>query len=176
MSMSRFISETTIKSGVSVNNVTDCFSSDYDIYQVIVSNVLATGNDRLDIRFINSSDSVVTGDYDNATLEFKVDGAFGEQRYTALDYMKNISYASADNFGGFSMYVFNPYDSTSYTFTNSSGYGGFVGDSGGTENINNKGIGILKEQSVITGISLMHSGTTSGTTGKIKVYGLRVDS
>jgi hypothetical protein len=144
--MSRFISETTIESGVSVNNVTDCFSSDYDIYQVIVSNVLATGNDRLDIRFINSSDSVVTGDYDNATLEFKVDG------------------------------VFNPYDSTSYTFTNSSGYGGFVGDSGGTENINNKGIGILKEQSVITGISLMHSGTTSGTTGKIKVYGLRVDS
>jgi len=176
MSNLRLISETTIASGVQVNNVTDCFSSDFDIYKVIVSSVLATGADRLDIRFINSSGSVVTGDYDNCTLELKVDSAFGEQKYTSLDYMQNISYASQTNFGGFSMYVFNPFNSSAYTFTTSAGYGGFVGDSGGTENINNKGIGVLKELSQIAGISLKHSGTTSGTTGRIKVYGLRVDS
>ena len=175
MSNLRLVSETTIASGVQVNNVTDCFSSVFDIYQVVVSSVLATGNDRLDIRFINSSGSISTGHYENATIEFKVDGAFGNQLYSSLDYMKNISYASAQNFGGFYMYVFNPFSSTDYTMTTSAGYGGFVGDSGGTENINNKGIGVLEELSSITGISLIHSGTTSGTTGKIKVYGLRVD-
>ena len=44
-----------------------------------------------------------------------------------------------------------------------------------TNNINNYGIGVLQEQSCITGLSILHSNTTAGTTGRIKVYGLRVD-
>ena len=69
MSNLRLISETTIASGVQVNSVTDCFSSDFDIYKVIVSSVLTTGNSRIDVRFINSSDSIVTGDLDELPLE-----------------------------------------------------------------------------------------------------------
>tara|TARA_Y100001963_G_C6779707_1_gene449216 strand:+ start:1137 stop:1664 length:528 start_codon:yes stop_codon:yes gene_type:complete len=175
MSNLRLIKELSISAGVSKSDITDCFNSDYKVYRVVASSILGSNNMRIDIRFISSGGSVVTGDYDNATLEFKVDSAYNEQRYTSLDYLKNISYASADNFGGFEMFVYNPFESTSYTFYGSAGYGGFVGDSGATNNINNKGIGVLKEQSCITGLSILHSNTTSGTTGRIKVYGLRVD-
>ena len=175
MSNLRLVKEVSISAGVSTSTITDCFNSYYKVYNVIVSSILGSNNMRLDMRYINSSGTTVTGDYDNAMLEFKVDSAYNEQRYTALDYLKNISYASADNFGGFEMFVYNPFESTSYTFFGSAGYGGFVGDSGATNNINNYGIGVLQEQSCITGLSILHSNTTAGTTGRIKVYGLRVD-
>ena len=175
MSALRFIRQDTISAGVQQIDVTDVFTSDFDVYKIVATGIKAAANTRIDANFIDSSGSVITGDYNNATLEIKSDAGYNEQKYN-LSYLKNISYCSADGDGGFVMHIFNPYDSTLNTHFISESYGGFV-DSGNHLNITNRGSGVLKENSSITGLRIdMDSQNTAGTLGRVAIYGYRMEA
>ena len=67
MSNLRFLNETTVGSSVSTVDVTDVFTSDFDIYKIVVPQMVTNGTASTDVamRFINSSGSIVTAsEYD----------------------------------------------------------------------------------------------------------------
>ena len=154
MSALRLINETTTTAGVQSVNITDVFSSDYDLYKLVGSKNLANNSTAtgFNLRFINAGNSVVATDYDYAQLAMKGDAA-----------------QSAGNVA----YVFKPFSSSHYTYciwqssTNPGGNYRMY-----------KGIGVLHQLSCITGFQaeLNESAGEFASGGKIRVYGLRVDT
>tara|TARA_R100001463_G_scaffold29626_1_gene67336 strand:- start:545 stop:1069 length:525 start_codon:yes stop_codon:yes gene_type:complete len=174
MSNLRLINETTATNVASIS-ATDIFSTDFDIYKVILSVDDGTQPDNIYGRFINSSGSVVTNSsYDWANADLNSYGAFTQQRYVNQTFFYNLLQAEAGtNQGGNAViYVFNPYSSSSYSY--------ILGQTSQYFNSSNyarsrKYIGILKQTSSITGLNFYTS--ASGTPDfSIKTYGLRVDS
>ena len=174
MSNLRLINETTASNVANVS-VTDVFSSDFDIYKVILEVDDGTQADNIHGRFINSSGSIITtGTYDWANMDLNSYAAFTEQRYTNTAYFPNLTQAEAgtNQGGNFVMYVFNPYSSSSYSF--------MFGQTSQFFNSGNylrsrKYIGVNKTTASITGLNFYTS--ASGTPDfSIRTYGLRVDS
>jgi len=173
MSNLRLINETTASS-VSTFQATDIFSTDYDIYKLEINNLdLATAG-YLRAKFINSSGSVIaSSSYDWAFLDMVTYASpYTQQRNTgdtnmAVAYGGNTATADA---GGFIIYVFNPMNSSSYTFTLSQS--STMAASG---LVASKGIAVLKQTSAIAGIELYVPSATMETMN-LRTYGLRVDS
>jgi hypothetical protein len=173
MSNLRLINETSGTS-VSTLNVTDVFNSDFDIYKIVINNLDQSAQNYIEARAINSSGSVVsTSNYEFASLELASNTSFAEKKGTSkTKWETSISYQNtgADDGVGITMYVFNPYDSSSYTFVISQSFAYY--SSGG---LGYKMIGVLKQQSNIGGIQFFaRSGTLDNIT--VKTYGLRIDS
>ena len=157
---------------VSSLSVTDCFSASYDVYYIdIVKANAPTTDTQLQVRLINSGGVVSTSNYDEATLQMQSDTAFVEKRNTNTTRLAEILEldASLDTGTGFSMYVFNPYDSSSYTFTKHQS-----GSWSGTPNLYGyKGIGVYKVAEQITGIHFLAGVTQNLTELIINVYGVK---
>ena len=172
MSNLRLINETTVTSGVSSFNMTDIFSADYDIYKVTISDVVST-NGYWYLRPINSSGSVIaTSDMDNARLLQKANASFGKDPGTntsSLWHVQSIAYSSGTN-GVF--YIYNPFDSSSYTFMTGVQVGYFSAN--GSRNQTN--IGVYRNSDSITGLNISQQSSGTFTAGKLRTYGLRVDS
>ena len=177
MSNLRLIDETTATSGVTTVSVTDVFSSDYYIYKVTLDGFYASGGvDYFYLRLINSSGSVISAtDYALADLDMRSHQAFVENKNTGNSGMFYGTHflpdAEAEAFNGV-FYFFNPASTSSYTF--------MLGQSATFEygnNYNKKYISVLKQTASITGLQF-YVGTLSQTLGggKIRTYGLRVDS
>ena len=171
MSALRLINET---SGTSVSSisVTDVFSADFDIYQITINNSDITIKDYSEVRFINSSGSVVAAsNYDNAQLDMHGESAFSEIRGTNAD-STGLAFAMTNDLEpegiSNSYYFFNPYSSSSYSFGLWQSEG--VPSGGG---LSIKGIGVLKQTASMTGIQFYN---VSFTDISVKCYGLRVDS
>ena len=159
-------------SGSSVNtlDIDDCFSDKYDVYKLVIAKLaLATaGYQRL--RVIDSGGVDSTANYDGAFLEMISGSAFVEGRSTGSTEISYFGYggSASSNLGGNVLYVYNPYDSSSYTF--------FQWQSTQYENTNNwgrgtKGIGVHKVAEQITGINMFpQTGNYDNIT--INVYGL----
>ena len=181
MSNLRLINETTVTSGVTTVSATDVFSADFDIYKITLEGFYASTIDYFYLRLINSNGNVVVynsafaGLYDNASLEMRTSGTYNERKGTNFTGMFSstsfLPNSEAENYNGV-FYFFNPNSSSSYSF--------MIGQSSEAEYsqmYSNKGIGVLKQTSSITGFQLSVGslgGTLSG--GKIRTYGLRVDS
>ena len=108
-------------SGTSVTSleVTDCFSASYDVYAFAITKVDATSDGNMDLRFIDSGGSVISdAEYDYANLQLISYAAFGEGRGTGSTNINDIMRRDTDTEknGGSIHYIFNPYDSSSYTF------------------------------------------------------------
>jgi len=161
-------------SGTSVSSlsVTDCFNADYDVYFVEVSKSLNTVETNLDIRFIDSGGSVIAdSEYDYATLQLNSNTSFGERRSTGNTIISRLVIFGGDEqkTGGTGYaYVYNPYDSSSYTFTQ-----GASQSIQGTTFVGDKQIGVHKSAEQITGIALIPSNGGGTTTLTINVYGVR---
>ena len=170
MSNLRLLNETTVTSGVSAFSVTDIFSADYDIYKIVIDDVVSA-NGYWYLRPLNSSGSVITTSMDNATLLLRADSSFVEYRGTNAGSWwatSNICYSSGNN--GV-LYIFNPYSSSTYSY--------MIGSDGGyawSYNRHNRNIGVYKNTESITGIQISQQSSGTFTAGKIKIYGLRVDS
>ena len=158
-------------STVSSLSVTDCISADYDVYQITVveSDTSATGWQK--INFIDSGGTDTTANYDFACLELRNYTSFGENRYTNLTNFPLIWYQDENltDFGGYTCYVFNPYDSSSYTFVQH--------QTVSYENANNslrgdKGIGVQKTAVQNTGINFFPM-TGNYDNIEVKVYGVK---
>ena len=174
MSNLKLIKETTVTSGQTTVSVTDVFSSDYDIYQVILDGFYSSNIDYFYLRLINSSDAVVSdADYDLASLELRSASSFVERRstnYTSMFASTNfLGNSEAETYNEI-LYFFDPTSASSYTF--------MVGQSSQSEyahQYNNKKIGVLKQAVSMTGFQLL-VGALGHTLsdGTIRVYGLKV--
>ena len=158
-------------SGTSVTNlsVTDCFSADYEVYYVSMTKLDKSTEEWTNVKLVNASGVTSGSNYDNARLQVSSYTTFGEHRVTGQTSWTNITFQSigtADGVG-FGMYIFNPSDSSSYTFMKhqaSSFYSsqGMVGT---------KGIGVYKVAEAITGVNILSSNNFDNIT--INVYGVK---
>ena len=157
-------------SGSSVASISldDCFTSDFEIYKVFVTMEGFSGNHALNMRFINSSGSIVTEStsYDYSRQMIKSDSAFSNDNSSSAAF---IYTGELDDDGmGQMIDVFSPYDSSVYTqmMMRTSGHAGsnWRGQFGG---------GALQQQSSITGVHFYSNNAGTITTIKISVYGLR---
>ena len=177
MSNLRLINETTTTAGVQTVSITNVFSSNFDIYKIVgavnlANNSTATG---FNLRFINSSGSVISTDYDYAQLGMKGETSFSENRSASETRLWNV-FGALDDSGqsaGNVAYVFNPYSSSSYTFCL---WQASTKPSGNLRVY--KGIGLLHQLNSIAGFQaeLNESAGEFASGGKIRTYGLRVDS
>tara|TARA_R100001510_G_scaffold56592_1_gene62467 strand:- start:581 stop:1105 length:525 start_codon:yes stop_codon:yes gene_type:complete len=167
------ISTTTMTDDVQTVNITNVFSDKYDVYMIKGSNMIgknstATG---ANLRLINSSDSVLSSDYDFAQLTLKGETSFSEGRSTTATRLENV-FGGLDDSGqsqGNVAYIFNPFSSSLYTFCqwqSSSMLGNLRG---------HKGIGVLHTTASITGfqVELNESASRFSGEGKVSVYGVK---
>jgi hypothetical protein len=174
MSNLRLLNETSVTSGVASVSVTDVFTDDFDVYKIIFTDMEIQTESYTNMRFINSSGSIVSSsNYDNAVLGVYSFTSFGELKSsgdTSIEYLNYLYPNSYDDGNGNTLYIFNPTNSSSYTFVIHQG----SGMANGVGNYNFKGIAVLKETSSITGINLFRTGNINNI--KIRTYGLRVDT
>ena len=175
MSALRLINETEITSSVSSVDVTDVFSADFDIYKITASGLttVSTTQTQLDMRFINASGSVISAsNYDFAQLNLKAEASFtssqGENQ-SELEFTFGNTDASPEGNGSV-VYIFNPFLTSSYSFILYQAAANISATHRGR-----KGIGVLKQTKSMTGFRIIATNANVDE-GKIRTYGLRVDS
>jgi len=168
------ISTSTMTDDVQTVNITNVFSDKYDVYMIKGSNMLgknstATG---LNLRFINASNSVITSGYTYAQVGLKGNTSFSEGRGTSEDRIWNVFGGLDDNgqSAGNIAYIFNPFSSSSYTFT--------ISQSSALPSGNfrmYKGIGLYPQTTSLTGfqVELNESASRFSGEGKVSVYGVK---
>ena len=167
----QFIKSVSSSSSVTSVDITDCFSGKYDVYKLILADLdlAGAGDENIAVRFLDSSGSVISAsEYDYATYFMYSYASFSQQKATAqTSLVYGMGYAPASNIGsvGSFIYIFNPYDSSSYTFTTqqSSTYT--------TGGIGNKGIGVHKSAEQLSGVQIL---VDSGTIERLgaSIYGV----
>jgi len=176
MSNLRLINETTVSSNVaSTVSITDVFNSDFDIYKIVSTAHIHSASKDIYMRYINSSGSVVTAsNYDTASLMMRTADPFLDRPSTRvnIDYGGYFNLTSGDEGGGAVEYVFNPTNTSSYTFGINQSQGMYSSGGYGIKTIR-----VLKQTNSITGIHL-YNGESSDNFGggMVRIYGLRVDS
>jgi hypothetical protein len=170
MSNLRLLNQTTVSSAVTTVNITDVFSADYDIYKIVLSNTTASATVDLDLRFINSSGSVISSsDYAYANQRLRQSGFNELKSQSDTDIQLGFGQVANALGSGAVSYVFNPFSSSSYTF--------YIMQNetlSGTEHRGFKLIGALKQVNSITGFQAV-VGADTLTSATFKTYGLRVD-
>jgi len=161
-------------SGTSVSSlsVTDCFSANYDVYKIVLTefDVANAGADGL-LRFLDSGGSVISAsEYDYAYLDMPASTSFSDNRATGQTAIYSFTKDSRNDYetGGFILYVYNPYDSSSYTFTQHQDT--FFNNGNGGQG--HKGIGVHKSAEQITGINMLCSAGNIDNI-KLSVYGVK---
>ena len=181
MSNLRLINETEITTPANKIQITDVFSADFDIYCIEVVNTTAgtqRENNSMDIRLINSSGSeIATTSYDNEAVFFRgaTDIELGGASRDEFALLYHDTSGQNGN-GNMTMWVFNPYSSSSYTFNIHQTSGQMSYPSTTSIHYNTKGIGVLKQTTSITGYSFTNRDSYDINTGIFRTYGLRVDN
>ena len=156
-------------SSVSTLDVDNCFSDKYDVYKILISKLDLSANAELRIKYKNSSGLVTTSTYDYALLNLKSYNVFTETRVPSTTFLYTaFAYSPTSNAIGNQCYIFNPYDSSSYTLAQgqSSSYLNGFGSYG------TKWIGVEKTAQQIVGIQFLPS-TGSFDNLDVKVYGVK---
>ena len=176
MSALRLINETVADTSATSLEITDVFSSDFDIYKIVSTLDIVNDSDDIYIRYINSAGTKITSsNYDTATLMMRSASSFLERPITRtnIDYGGYFTLTAGDEGGGTVEYVFNPTNSSSYTFGLNQSQGFLIG----TGSYGAKTIRVLKQTNSITGVCFYNgNGTDNFGGGTVKIYGLRVDS
>jgi len=155
-------------SGTSVSSlsVTDCFSAKYDVYTVVGRGDFTNSNAFIYLRFLDSGGSEVSAsNYDYANLVMESYASFGESRTTNADHLERIVYSHNGNDFGFEINIYNPYDSSSYSFCQ--------WQSGGRSSlglVGIKSIGVLKQTATMSGIKIYNP---TFTDINVSVYGVK---
>jgi hypothetical protein len=157
-------------SGVSSLDVTDCFSDKYDVYYVSIADIDYSTSAAGKFRYLDSGGTVIDqAEYDFCYLQLRAYAAFQEIRgtgQTSIFYGDDTTGGTAET-GGTSMYIFNPYDSSSYTF-----YSSQHSNTTSNNGIGAKIIGVHKSTEQLSGIRFLPSaGTYDNITANI--YGVK---
>jgi hypothetical protein len=176
MSALRLLNETTVSSGVALVNVTDIFTTEFEVYQVVGANFLgatstATGTN---LRLINAGGGVIADDYMYAQQAMKAETSFGENRSEDESRIWNVM-SGIDDSGqasGGDFWIFNPVSSSNYTWVVYESSGSPGGNFRGY-----KGIACYPKNIAITGFQIENNeGVNFSGGGSLKTFGLRVDS
>ena len=175
MSALRLINETEITTAVNTLNITDVFTDDFNIYFIKATDIAMAngGGDYLFGRVINSSGSPINSDYDYASqyvpssTSVAVENLSNRTEWESLSFIGN----GANDTGEMTMYIFNPTNSSSYTFYISQTISYRVAT---PQSYTWKSIGVQKNTTSITGIQFSAK-TGNMDSGKFTTYGLRVD-
>jgi len=167
----QFIKSAESLSTVSSISVTDCFNANYDVYEVHINKIDITNTDWIQWTYLDSGGSPITSAlYDEAVLEMLSYASFVESRSTGrTEHLRGMRGTSGiSDLGGLKITIFNPYSSSSYTFSKvqSSGFvngGGLFGA---------KGIYVLKQSATHTGIKVTATGANMDNV-TVKVYGVK---
>jgi len=164
-------------SGTSVSSlsVTDCFSADYDVYYVSLTKVDTTSDTSVYIQTVDSGGANTGANYDMAGLYMRAWTSFAESKltnHTAWGNGSNFTMLVGGNSAydmGVGFYVFNPYDSSSYTFIQGQQSGTVPSGKYGI-----KHIGVYKVAEQITGLKFgLVSGLVTFNNITINVYGVK---
>jgi len=157
-------------SSASTLDVTDCFSADYDVY-MISSWFSSSSENGLGIRLIDSVGSVITGaEYDYAAQGLLSALAFGENRSTTATGFDYFQYNESSWGSSAISYIYNPYDSSSYTFFSSQSSGMYI-NGATTTSVGYKYIGVHHTAEQITGLQLR--GISVASAMEVSVYGVK---
>lgn len=164
-------------SGASSYSFTDFFSAKYDVYKLTLNNYVQGSTDKKAyLRFINSSGSEISSaNYDTAFLVERAGGAFSEGRETNQTQMWHSLYNIVNNsdWGAGTMYIFNPFSSSSYTFIINQSFFRYNGVAGGTVGFEGyKQIGVLKTTDSITGIKYYNE-LSQNFDMEVSIYGVK---
>jgi len=161
-----------IKNVKGLDNITaldidNVFSDKYDVYFVThLTGQSSVGY--IDMSLLDSAGSeVTTATYDKAHQSMPTGSGFGESRLVNNNRWERVNYTYQNAIGGTtSYYIFNPYDSSSYTFmTFQNGF-----ESQGTM-YGLKGIGVEKTTATRRGFRIRATSSFSGA--DISVYGVK---
>ena len=163
-----FITSVTASS-VSSFDVDNIFSSEYDFYQLLFSGGTAsTQSNEIYLRLMNSSGVVTTSTYNYANLNMPSSTTFAEDRSTTASRFQRVLYLHTSDYGtSGTLNVFNPNDSSSYTFVK------WQSSIFGTVGVGRKGIGVEHTAQTITGINLLSNGTNVMDSISVSVYGVK---
>ena len=169
----QFINQTKATS-VSSLTMSNCFSSAYDVYYINVSLDLE-GAGMFEIQFLDTSDSVITGDnYDVASLDMKDNATYNQ--YKATNQIPGVglrgigSYLNDGDGYGFIGYIHNPFASDKFTFMHaqSASTNAFTsGFEGG------KAIGVHKQNVSVFGFKIKDSGGNTFNYIDCSIYGVK---
>tara|TARA_R100000278_G_scaffold119059_1_gene100196 strand:+ start:956 stop:1501 length:546 start_codon:yes stop_codon:yes gene_type:complete len=174
-----FIKSATSSSNADTMSITDCFTADYDVYKVVYvfEDDSGVANNTF-VRFLDSSNAAINSTFTYNYAARNLNGGAGVeldvrnqgQNEIFISYLpdKDLSLGKQREAV---LYVFSPYDSTSYTFMIAHSYG--VNTS--NEWLSAKAIGTLATAGTHKGIQIVHvgggNGIKSGAT--IKVWGVK---
>lgn len=151
-------------------SITDCFTSSYDVYLIILDVFdVSSSYSNTALRYRNSSGDVTTSTYDAGHQDLDSVSSFGEGRYTNNDKHEAIQITdnSRDGTSGI-LYIYNPFDSSSFTFHTMQNQG-----SNSAEFRGRKGIGVETTAQQITGVTFFSK--TSGQTANfnVRIFGVK---
>ncbi len=168
----QFINSTSTTSNVSSLSVENCFTSEYDIYKCTyevneVGTELAT-----ETRLLNSSGAVTSSNYDHAESFFRAgSGSYSDGTTSNNTKFQYTMYNEEAKGGFYVMYVYSPFNSSTYTFTNFKMASTYLASS--TRVIMARtGVGVLKVAESHTGIQVFAS-SSNITNAKLTVYGVK---
>ena len=161
--------------GTSSVDITNIFTDKYDVYCIksTTFEIVGSASQNLYRRLLDSTGTVISAtEYASAFLEARAwDGATLQNRSTGQNYMTVGGYINDDSTEGvgFVQYIYNPYDSSSYTFSHTQSSSWNNNSSRGL--VMRKGISVHKNAEQITGIRFyVASGTFSF---EASVYGVK---
>ena len=169
MSNLRLINETELSSAT-IFDITDVFTTDFDIYQVTLNNMNTSADASMYLQFLNTSGSLVATNIDYAGLEMYSNTSFGEGRATNTSIVKfaTCGGATVESMSA-EFWIFNPMNINTYTFG--------LSQSNAFENVmeSHKTIFVQKQTQQIAGLRFVAQSARMSS-AIARVYGLRVDS
>ena len=169
----QFITSVEITSSQSTTNVDNIFSSNYEVYKIVLRGISTVGTLDLDLnaRLIDDGGSVISdNEYDYAVFQLKANSLFTQNKNTNYSRIDRISFSDqSPESQGTVLYVYNPNSSSSYTFLNWQSVHMVGGNGGGV-----KGIAVHKVAETIRGINFFDVNTDRPyDSGTIAVYGVK---
>ena len=170
MSNLQFIKSSSTTSNVSSLTVEDCFTAQYNIYKCTLE-INEVGTElAIETRLLNSSGAVTSSNYDIAYSFFRAgSGTYSDGTYSNLDKWQYTMYNEGSVGGFYAMYVYQPFDSSEYTFANLKMSSSYLASST-TVLMAREGVGVLKVAESHTGITI-YAGSSNITDATLTVYG-----
>ena len=115
------IESQTISASTSAIDFDNVFSNKYDVYKITTANISTVGstNTDVDMRLLDSTGTVIDqSEYHYAEQILRTNSAYGTRTSTSATSLSQF-FGGTDNHPesmGAVCYVFNPFDSSSYTF------------------------------------------------------------
>ena len=166
-----FIKQTSVTSNSSSISVTDCFSSKYDHYQVVLAVDDVDAEVAIEFRMINSGGVNTSSNYDHANVFMRAgSGSTTDGSTENNDKWQYSMYAEGEG-GGFTvMNIFNPANSAKYTMMEFQTSTQYLASSTAVH-LGRKGFGVLTVAEAHTGIQV-YAASAIITVAKLSVYGV----